>query len=128
MIFTTICQTVSTHLPPVQTKTDSQNVDKKHVTDLPKAVLGFLDAVCWSLPPAFEHLCASFYKTSPSSELTYTCEWFIYRLSVVIKSPGTLSTLLDPSQPTWFLGQSTRLVALLATRMQSLFAFGRMVY
>lgn len=32
-----------------------------------------------------------------------------------------LSTLLDPSQPTWFLEQSTRLVALLATRMLSFY-------
>lgn len=113
-----ICDTVSTHLTPTSTNIDAQSPDKPR--GLVKAVLGFLDAVLWSLPSESEDQYVPAPASLPShrrdSGLMESTLESTRRLSAVIRAPKFLSTLLDPTQPTWFLEQSTRLIALLATR------------
>ncbi|KAI0930684.1 hypothetical protein AcV5_007334 [Taiwanofungus camphoratus] len=85
-IISVLCNIIRNHLTP------SNEVMSNEMVALAKATLGLLEALTWNIP----------------MEL-------VPRLSGIPRSPRVLSTLLAPSQPTWLLYRSTRLLALLAS-------------
>ncbi|KAI0373458.1 hypothetical protein BV20DRAFT_1012994 [Pilatotrama ljubarskyi] len=81
-----VCETVSAHLQP-----GDEGLNEGH-SALATAVLGLLEIICWYTPPDLA-----------------------MRLSVILRKPGVLSTLVNSAQPTWLLLRTMRALTLAAS-------------
>ncbi|TFY71707.1 hypothetical protein EVG20_g1299 [Dentipellis fragilis] len=92
-LLTVLCRAIPHHLKPDQLKGKEADGEWKVHADLAKELVSLLDAIIWSIPAEHEA-----------------------RPNILTRSAGVLTTLLDASQPKWFLRITTRLLSLLASR------------
>ncbi|KAI0260883.1 hypothetical protein BC834DRAFT_503632 [Gloeopeniophorella convolvens] len=89
----TICTLITTHLSPMNTnpKEPERAEERALYLDLARETFGLLDAIIYSLPPAYHS-----------------------QLVVIPQTPNMLTTMLSKNQPTSFLECSTRTLSYLS--------------
>ncbi|PCH43528.1 hypothetical protein WOLCODRAFT_164517 [Wolfiporia cocos MD-104 SS10] len=90
-ILDVLCNIVRMHFG---TKEKLEEQQREHIEELAKETLGFMEVLIWSIQDEDE---------------------LASRLSTIPLTPDVLSTMLSPTQRTWMLYRSTRVLALLAT-------------